>query len=206
MKRLLTGLLALAATSTALAHNYVMPKEAPAGYVHDITMRVPHGCKGIPVNQVRIKIPEGMLRVTTHHREDWDVTVKMRKLDPPIKVEGGAREITETVDEIIWSNPKSVLPPDRIGEFRFRGMLPNEPGRILFFRTLNDCDGGDDYYVDLPADELNLDDPDFHKKFWAFLTATATPAPYLILTKPERPQYPWEWESLEDRRPGPSRD
>ncbi|MEO0998727.1 MAG: DUF1775 domain-containing protein, partial [Pseudomonadota bacterium] len=83
----------------AVAHNYLTELEAPAGYVRDIVMRVPHGCQGSPVNQVRIKIPDGVLRVTVEHREDWDVTVKMRAVDPPIKVEGGLREITETVDE-----------------------------------------------------------------------------------------------------------
>jgi uncharacterized protein YcnI len=206
MKKLaLTTALALT-VSPVLAHNYLTLLEAPAGYVHDIGMRVPHGCKDSPVNQVRIKIPEGMLRVTVEYRDDWDIEIKNRKIDPPIKVEGGMREISETVDEIIWSNPKNILPPDRVGEFRFRGMLPNEPGRILFFRTLNDCVEGDDYYVDLPPEPLNLDDPDFHKKFWAFMIATATPAPYLILVEPERPQYPWEWESLEDRRPGHAAD
>ena len=81
----------------------------------------------------------------------------------------------------------------------FRAKLPDEVGRVLFFRTLNDCPEGDDYYVDLPDDNINISDPDFHKKFWAFMIATPTPAPYLILTKPARPQYPWEWESMEQR-------
>ena len=183
---------------TCQAHNYLVETQAPAGYVRDIAMRVPHGCKGSPVNQVRIKIPEGVLRVTVEHRADWDVTVKMRELDPPIAIEAG-RTITETVDELIWSNPVAPLPPDRTGEFRFRAKLPDEPGTVLYFKTLNDCVDGDDYYVDLPEEPLDLRDPEFHKKFWAFMIATATPAPYLILVEPERPQYPWEWESIDDR-------
>ena len=182
----------------AAAHNYIVDKEIPAGYVSDIVMRVPHGCKDSPVNQVRIKIPEGVFRVTVEHRDDWDVTVKMRKVDPPIKIEAG-REITETVDELMWSNPDNVLPPDRVGEFRFRAKLPDKPGEIVYFKTLNDCVDGTDYYVDLPEEPLDMTAPDFHEKFWAFMIATATPAPYIILVEPERPQYPWEWESLEDR-------
>ena len=193
----------LTTLSVANAHNYLRETQAPAGYVADVVMRVPHGCKGSPVNNVRIKMPEGVYRVTTAHRDDWEVTVKMRELDPPLPGDGG-QMITETVDEIMWSNPKTLLPPDRIGEFMFRAKLPDEVGRILFFRTLNSCVEGDDNYVDLPEDELRLDDPDFHKKFWAFMTASATPAPYLILTKPERPQYPWEWESVADRPANPA--
>jgi uncharacterized protein YcnI len=192
---LLTGLTSFVAT----AHNYLAETEAPAGYVRDITMRVPHGCLGSPVKQVRIKIPDGVYRVTVQHREDWEVAVKLREVDPPVVGDGG-RPITETVDEIIWSNPDNVLPPDRIGEFKFRAKLPNEVGRILFFRTLNACVEGDDNYVDLPEMSLNLQDPEFHKKFWEFMTATATPAPYLILVKPDRPQYPWEWEAMADRQ------
>ncbi len=193
-------------SAPAGAHNYLQALEAPAGYVQDIIMRVPHGCKGSPVNQVRVKIPEGMFRVTVAWRDDWDITVKMRPVDPPIQMKGGMPPVTETVDEIMWSNPKNVLPPDRVGEFKFRGLLPNEPGKIVFFRTLNDCPEGDDYYVDLPPEPLDLDDPEFHTKFWGFMSATATPAPYLILVKPDRPQYPWQWTQLEDRRPHASQD
>jgi uncharacterized protein YcnI len=185
-------------SSASLAHNYLVETQAPAGYVHDVAMRVPHGCQGSAVNQVRIKIPEGVFRVTAEDRDDWDVTMTTRKVDPPAVGDGG-RPITETVDEIMWSNPKRLLPADRTGEFRFRAKLPGEVGRVLFFQTLNACVEGDDNYVDLPEESLTLNDPKFHEKFWAFMTATATPAPYLILTKPERPQYPWEWESMEDR-------
>ncbi len=180
------------------AHNYLLETESPAGYVRDIVMRVPHGCKDSPVINVRVKIPDDVYRVTVAHRDDWDVDVKMRKVDPPVVGDAG-REITETVDEIIWSNPKEPLPADRVGEFRFRAKLPNEVGRILFFRTLNTCEEGDDNYIDLPEANLDPGDPGFHTKFWEFMIATATPSPYLILTRPERPQYPWEWSSMADR-------
>jgi uncharacterized protein YcnI len=201
VRSLLTSPLLLLATGlpfAAGAHNYLREIEAPAGYVQDVAMRVPHGCKGSPVKQVRVKIPKDVYRVTVEYRDDWDVEVKMRKVDPPVPGDGG-RPITETVDEIIWRNPANLLPPDRVGEFRFRAKLPDEVGRILFFRTLNACEEGDDNYIDLPEMALNLSDPAFHEKFWSFMTATATPAPYVILTKPVRPQYPWEWENLADR-------
>ena len=40
---------------------------------------------------------------------DWKVETKMRKLPKPVPGEGGTM-LTETVDEIIWSAPKSVIP------------------------------------------------------------------------------------------------
>lgn len=202
MKMKLVGVAVLCSTALfstlALAHNYLVETQAPAGYVYDLVMRVPHGCQGSAVKQVRIKIPEGVFRVTAEDRDDWEVTMTTRKVDPPAVGDGG-REITETIDEIMWSNPKRLLPADRTGEFKFRAKLPDEVGKVLFFRTLNTCVEGDDNYVDLPEQPLVLSDPKFHEKFWAFMTATATPAPYLILTKPVRPQYPWEWKSIQDR-------
>ena len=89
-------LAALAGVPVATAHNYLVQTEAPAGFVHDIAMRVPHGCQGSPVNSVRIKIPQDVYRVTVEHRTDWNVELKMREVDPPVPGDGG-RPITETV-------------------------------------------------------------------------------------------------------------
>ncbi len=106
---------------------------------------------------------------------------------------------TETADEIVWKNPKSPIPDMTIEGFRFRAKLPNEPGCVLFFKTLNQCEEGDDNYIDLPEPGININDEDFAEKFMSFMTATATPSPYLILYKSELPQYPWEWDTQEIR-------
>ena len=203
MKPITAGLVAagtacaLFATPT-LSHNYMEMLRGPAGYMADIEVRVAHGCGESPVNQVRVKIPEGMFRVRAFENRDWDIEVKMRPVDPPVPGYVG-QPITETVDEIIWSNPKSALPITMHEGFKFRGRLPDEPGRILFFRTLNYCEEGDDLYVDLPEENININDEDFAEKFDAFMRATATPSPYMILYKPSLPQYPWEWTSQDIR-------
>lgn len=176
----------------ASAHNTLTSWEAPAGYVVDLEMRVTHGCKGSPVKELRVKIPEGVMRVSVGANRDWKVETKMRKLDKPVPGEGGAM-LTETVDEIIWKDPVSPIPAGGAFEgFKFRGALPKEPGKILFFRNISVCENGDDKYVDMPKEELKIDDPEFKKKVWDFMTATSGPSPFLILTKPEKPQYPWE--------------
>jgi periplasmic copper chaperone A len=180
------------ATAPALAHNTFSSMTAPAGYVQDLEMRVTHGCKGSPVNAVKIKIPEGVTRVTVNMVRDWKVETKMRKLPKPVPGEGGTM-LTETVDEIIWSSPKSVIPALGTYEgFRFRASLPNTPGAILFFKTINVCEKGDDAYIDLPKTALPaVGAPDFGQKLIDFMAATPGPAPYLILEKPAKPQYPW---------------
>lgn len=175
----------------ALAHDVLSSLYAPAGYMQDLEMRVSHGCKSSPVNSVRIKIPEGVYRVSVDNTRDWTVKTTMRKLPKPVAGEGG-NMMTETVDEIIWSNPKSDLPPMGYYEgFKFHAALPNTPGAILFFRTINGCVKGDDKYVDLPAMALDVNAADFQAKLLAFVSATPGPSPFLILEKPSRPQYPW---------------
>lgn len=179
------------AAAPALAHNTLTSMYAPAGYVQDLEMRVTHGCKGSPVNRVRIKIPEGVMRVSVAVNREWTVETKMRKLPKPVQGEGGTM-ITETVDEIIWSNPRTVIPALGSFEgFRFRAALPDKPGTMLFFRTINDCEKGDDKYIDLPKRALDIKAPDFGKKLLEFMSATPGPSPFLILEKPARPQYPW---------------
>ena len=183
--------LAIAAATPAAAHNTFTSMYAPAGYVQDLEMRVTHGCKGSPVNRVRIRMPEGVMRVSVANTRDWQVETKMRKLPKPVPGEGGTM-MTETVDEIIWSSPKTVIPALGSFEgFKFRAALPDQPGTMLFFRTINDCDKGDDKYVDLPKQALDIKAPDFGKKLLEFMSATSGPSPFLILEKPARPQYPW---------------
>jgi uncharacterized protein YcnI len=177
----------------AISHNTFTAMTVPAGYIQDLEMRVTHGCKGSsPVNSVRVKIPEGVTRVSVNVARDWKVETKMRKLPKPVQGEGGVM-ITETVDEIIWSAPKSVIPASGSYEgFRFRAHLPNTPGAMLFFKTINGCEKGDDPYVDLPKTPLPaVGATDFGQKLIDFMSATSGPAPFLILEKPAKLQYPW---------------
>ena len=184
------GLIGLLA-SPVFAHDTFTSMYASAGYLQDLEMRITHGCKGSPVNSVRIKIPEGVYRVTVDNTRNWTVETKIRKLDKPVPGDGG-NMMMETVDEIIWSNPKSNIPAMGLYEgFKFRAALPNTPGAIMFFKTINGCVNGDDKYVDMPAAALDLKATDFPKKLLAFMSATPGPAPYVILEKPARPQYPW---------------
>lgn len=176
----------------AISHNTFTAMTVPAGYIQDLEMRITHGCKDSPVNSVRIKIPEGVTRVSVNVVRDWKVETKMRKLPKPVPGEGGVM-ITETVDEIMWSAPKSVIPASgRYEGFRFRAQVPNTPGAMLFFKTINGCEMGDDPYVNLPKTPLPaVGAADFAQKLIDFMSETSGPAPYLILEKPAKPQYPW---------------
>lgn len=179
--------------ASASAHNTLTNMEAYAGYMTDFEMRVTHGCKGSPVKEVRMKIPDGMVRVSVGNNRDWKTEVKMRKLDKPVPGDGG-NMLTEAVDEITWKDPASPMPAGGVFEgFKFRGMVPKDAaGKIMFFRTINVCTEGDDKYIDLPKEELTASTPGLPKKLIEFMSATPGPSPFVIVVKPTKPQYPWE--------------
>ncbi len=179
-------------SGSAWSHNFLTKTEAYAGHRVDIELLVTHGCRGAPVKEVRVKIPEEINSVRPHHDHDWEIRTKMRPLAAPITGEGGIT-ITEVVDEIVWTSPKKAMPDNMYESFRMRALMPDEPGKILFFRSINVCEEGDDPYIDLPEDALSLQDEDFTEKLWKFMTATSTPAPFLILRQAPKKQYPWEW-------------
>ena len=97
-------------------------------------MLVSHGCKGSPVKEVRMKIPEEIESVRPHNNHDWEIQTKMRPLPEPKTGEGGIT-ITEVVDEVIWTNPKKAMPDNMYEAFRIRALMPDDPGKILYFRT-----------------------------------------------------------------------
>lgn len=179
-------------SAAAPAHDTLTSVYGLAGYLQDLEMRVSHGCKGSPVNSLRIKIPDGVYRVTVENNRNWSIEIKMRKLAKPVPGDGGVM-LNETVDEIVWSKPKAPVPASGYFEgFRFRAALPREPGTILFFKTISGCVNGDDKYVDVPATPLDPKAADFGQKLAAFMRSTPGPAPFLILEAPSRPQYPYE--------------
>ena len=182
MKRTLARIAVAAAlagfSGAALGHAYVHMTHMPAGWIHDVEVRVPHGCGEDSTTEVRVKIPDGVTRVTVANDPNWKVETLMRELDPPIEM-GGDFQITQTVDEIVWSG--SELPSRRFGRFLFRAQLPEEPGRILWFKTVQRC--GD---KELRWDKEKTDDG---QPMGIFLRAVPDSSPFVVLTEPERPQY-----------------
>jgi uncharacterized protein YcnI len=191
MKTLLMAALTVTTATVAVAHNSMTEYYVPAGYMKDLEIRITHGCQGSAVKEFRLKIPEGMMRVSAEHNRDWVIDVKMRKLPQPVPGEGGSM-LTETVDEIIWKNPRSVLPASgRFEGFRLRGLVPNTLGKIMFFRSVNVCEKGEERYVDLPTEPLDANTPGLPEKLLKFMMATPTPSAFVIIEKPTRPQYPF---------------
>jgi len=178
--------------TTASAHNVLNINEASAGHMVDMALNVNHGCKGAPVKAARLQIPEGITNGKAADKVGWTIEYKMRELDTPVVMHG--REFKEVVGEIIWTKDEGTVPSDGWSQFQFRVTIPDDVGRVMHFKNITVCDNGaTDPYVDLPEAELDINDPDFGKKAWAFMTATSGPAPMLIIRRAEKGQYPWEW-------------
>ncbi len=193
LKKILFSTVAVLGLSMAQAnaHNGLDLKEAYAGYSTPMILSVNHGCKSSPVVGFRLKIPDGVIDGKAAFDPAWDIEYKMRDLDEPAMFHG--RPITQVVDEIIWKNPVKTVPADGWYPFKFRFTIPDTPGKVLHIQNITVCEEGTDPYVDLPEEELDINDPNFAEKAWAFMTATATPAPFLVIRAPEKKQYPWEW-------------
>ena len=59
---LIVGAALISGVPITQAHNTMTAYYAPAGFMQDLELRVTHGCKGSPVKEVRLKIPDGMMR------------------------------------------------------------------------------------------------------------------------------------------------
>ena len=197
-----TFALVLTFVGSADSHNFIRQVEVPAGHKIDLDLLVTHGCKGSPVKELRLKIPENIYSVSTYHTSEWDIELTMRKLETPRLGEGGI-VVTEVVDQITWKNPKKLLPASHfINAFRFRATMPDTPNEMVFFKSINVCEKGTDPYVDLPDQRIDIEKKGAKDEMWKFLTATPTPAPFVILRKTDRKQYPWQWTQKELIGPG----
>ena len=143
------------AATPACAHITIHPDSTAAGSYFAAEFVVPHGCDGSATVAVRIKVPEGVTAVKPQLKSGWAVTIKTRKLDPPITSEHG-RSISETVDEVEWRG--GPLPDNLYDTFGLMMKLPGDAGRTLYFPTVQECQQGIHRWIDIPADGQNRAD------------------------------------------------
>ena len=156
-------------TGSAAAHVTVNPDEAAAGSWFRATLRVSHGCEGSPTVAVRVKLPDGVFSVKPQVKPGWTIEIKTRKLAQP--AEGPHGIVTEVVDEITWRG--GPLPDAYFDEFGLSMKLPNEPEKILYFSTTQECEKGVNLWTEIPPQGRSWGDID-------------KPAPYLILRPAEK--------------------
>jgi len=151
MRRLLACGITVALVGIAypvLGHVTSQPETGTAGSYFNLTFTVPHGCDGSPTVSLRIRVPEGVTGVKPQMKAGWNVTIKMRKLDPPMKGERG-QTITETVDEVDWRG--GPLPANLYDTFGLAMKLPENAGQTLYFPAVQECEKGANRWIQIPA-------------------------------------------------------
>ncbi len=138
----------LALSSSAWGHALSVDKDAPAGGWHFVQIGIPHGCGGSPTTGVRINIPDDIFMVRPELKPGWEMSMKMRKMDPPITSEGVT--YTESVDEIIWRG--GVVGDLEFDRFNLLALMPRKANTKIYFRTIQECEEGENRWVDIPEE------------------------------------------------------
>ncbi len=160
---------ALPLAGTALAHVVSDPNEGAAGRYFRTAFRVTHGCHGSPTVAVTIRIPDGVLSVKPQPKAGWEVELRTRPLETPVRGAHG-HEIRETVSEVTWRG--GPLPDTHFDEFALSMRLPDQPGATLHFPVVQTCADGSIAWNGIPAPGQT----------WSELPA---PAPFIRLRAPQ---------------------
>ena len=99
-----------------------------------------------------MKIPEGVTRVSPRYLERWTIEKTMRPAPAGLRDEAG-EPVTEVIDEIVWRG--GPLPDGYYGEFQVRAMMPDAPGSVLWFPTVQVCAEGRIAWAGIPAEGQN---------------------------------------------------
>ncbi len=166
MIRVLSRVALAAATLTTLAvpawaHATLEVREARIGASYKAVMNIPHGCGKEATHTVRIQIPEGFFAAKPMPKPGWTLETVTGPYEKTYLNHG--REVTEGVQEIVWSG--GHLPNEWFDQFVFRGTFADtlEPGPF-YFPTVQECENGEEAWIDTsgehgashPAPKLSL--------------------------------------------------
>ncbi len=118
------------------------------------TLRVGHGCEGLPTAVLRVQIPDGFQGVKPMPKQGWTLATMRAKLASPYDNHGTA--VTEDVSEITWTanSRDAYLEDAHYDEFVLRGKTPAIAGP-LWFKVTQLCKEGDklgqNAWVEVPA-------------------------------------------------------
>lgn len=152
----IAGAALLAAGAGASAHIVVDPGEAGAGESALLTFAFSHGCDGSPTTEVRIQIPESIPSVSPTINPGWDVDKVMETLAEPIEGSHG-EQITERVAEVVYTAKTPVADGYR-DTFVLSLTLPETPGEMAYFPTIQTCETGETAWIEIPAEGQDHDD------------------------------------------------
>jgi periplasmic copper chaperone A len=128
--------------NAAFSHVTLENSQVEANQTYKATLRVSHGCDGLPTHTVRAIIPTGFKGAKPMPKAGWTVSTKKAKLDKPYDNHGTL--VTDDVVEVTWTatSPASYLADDQYDEFVLRGRAPEVAG-AAWFKVTQLCKGAD---------------------------------------------------------------
>jgi periplasmic copper chaperone A len=126
----------------SFAHVTLEQQSAEANAYTKATLRVAHGCEGLPTVVLRVQIPDGFQGAKPMPKPGWTLDVQRAKLAAPYDNHGTT--VTEDVSDITWTanSREMYLPDDQYDEFTLRGKAPATAGP-LWFKVTQLCKDGD---------------------------------------------------------------
>jgi periplasmic copper chaperone A len=153
-----TKLIAACATfywaSSAFSHITLEQPTVETNATTKATLRVGHGCDGLPTQALRVQVPEGFAGSKPMPKAGWTLSVQRAKLAKPYDDHG--KLVTEDVTEVTWTAKAAEfsISNDQYDEFVLRGKAPGTPGP-LWFKVSQMCqDGvktGQNPWIEVPA-------------------------------------------------------
>jgi periplasmic copper chaperone A len=164
------GVLTAVCSTSASAHVVFNQSNLAPNALATLELRVTHSCDGASTKEVRVKIPDGVTRVTPRAVSGWQVAVTKRRLPQPVTLHG--ETVRETIDTVTWSG--GSFPDFAYQQFEVRAMMPNEPGKVLYFPVEQICETGKISWSQIPTTPSG--GASVLKEPAPFLTLTGAPA------------------------------
>ena len=147
-----------AATAAANAHvTLEEPTAAPGWY--KAVLKLPHGCDGKTTTGISVKLPEGFIGAKPMPKPGW--TLETVKAPYGQSYDDFGASVAEGVREIVWTGR---LLDEHYDEFVFRARLTDRlpAGEMLYFPTVQECDGGKaERWIEIPAAGKSADDYEY---------------------------------------------
>jgi periplasmic copper chaperone A len=140
--------------TSAFSHITLEQAQAETGAYYKATLRVGHGCEGLPTTAVRVQLPAGFQGGKPMPKTGWTLQAKTEKLATPYDNHG--KPITEDITEITWTAkaPEFALKDSEYDEFILRGRAAMPAGAAWFKVTQLCQDGsktGSNPWTEIPA-------------------------------------------------------
>lgn len=132
----------------AQAHVTAVPGSARAGEQTVIRFRVGHACDGSPTTAVSVQLPDTVTSVTPQFLPGWEIDTESGPLAEPVEVHG--ETVTEGIREITWSGGRPI-PDHTYFDFGVSMLLPDRPGKTLYFPVVQTCESGETAWIEVPA-------------------------------------------------------